>query len=258
MKILYQSYVNKAMSEPYIRHLAAYLNKIKNEDTELIISEMDPPDDYAHGVMEYRCGYQAMQIVYEAEKNGFDAVILGHFQDSGLAEAKSIVDIPVLGLGESSMLHACLLARRIGLITINPRFITYHREQISTYGLEKRIIDVAALEFEPGEFTALFDDPDRIDSTMASLKEQAQLLIRNGAELIIPAGGIPMLACAAAGGLYIGEVPVMNGLSVVMKQAEMAIQLRQLGEYPTSRAGCFLKPPQEYIEAALSLHPRSS
>lgn len=257
MKILYQSYVNNALSEPYIRHLTAYLNRIKNEDTEIVIGEMDPPDDYAHGVMEYRCGYQALQKVYEAEENGYDAIILGHFQDPGLAEAKAIVDIPVLGLGETSMLHACQLAEKTALVTINPRFIPYHEEQILKYRLENRIIGVSALNFKPGEFTALFDDPDQIESTMDSLKEQALPLIERGAEMIIPAGGIPMLACVQAGGVMIGDVPVLNGLSVILKQAEMAVQLRQLGEYKTSRAGRYLKPPVENIESALSLNPRS-
>ena len=252
MKIYYQSYVNKSLSEPYIRHLTAYLNEIKGKKTDLIVGELDPADDYAHPVMEYRCGYQVIQNVYKAEQEGFDAVILGHFQDAGLMEAKAIVDIPVLGLGESSMLHACQLARNIGLVTINPRFISYHKEQIAAYGLDKRIINVAALEFEPGEFTAGLDDPVKITSTMESFKAQATSLIEQGAELIIPAGGIPMLACVLAGGVQIGEVPVMNGLSVVLKTAEMAIELKRRGEYVMSRKGRFILPPPDKIESALS------
>src|SRR5207249_11419745 len=39
----------------------------------------------------------------EAERQGYDAIAITHFQDAGLAEAKSVVDIPVLGLGETTL-----------------------------------------------------------------------------------------------------------------------------------------------------------
>ena len=38
----------------------------------------------------------------EAQKQGYDAMAITHFQDAGLAEVKSVADIPVLGLGETT------------------------------------------------------------------------------------------------------------------------------------------------------------
>ena len=253
MKIFYQSFTNRTESAPYYRHLEAYLQKVKRADTELVLQDLEPHDDYAHAAMEYRCGYQAMQNARAAEAAGFDAVVFGHFQDSGLAEAKALVDIPVLGLGEISMLTACQLAQKIALITLNPRFIPFHHDQIRRYGLENRVIGVGALDFQPGDFTAGFDEPERIRAAIDALRAQAKPLIAAGAELIIPAGGIPMLACSEVGGVEVDGVPVLNGLPVLLKSAEMAVELTQLGSYPVSRAGRFFKPPAEVIDSILSL-----
>ena len=47
---------------------------------------------------------QIIENVRRAEREGFDAVIIGVLQDPGLAEARTVVDIPVIGYGEVSML----------------------------------------------------------------------------------------------------------------------------------------------------------
>ena len=60
-------------------------------------------------------------------------------QDSGLWEARAAVKIPVLSLGETSMLHACTLGTRAGLITINPAFVPGFFQQIARYGLQQRV-----------------------------------------------------------------------------------------------------------------------
>ena len=248
MKILYQSYVNKTVSAPYLRHLEDYLNQVKRNDTEIVIGEMEPADKYAHPFVEYACGYRAIQKVYEAEKAGFDAVILGHFQDSGLAEAKAIVDIPVVGLGESSLLYACTLARKIGLITISPRFIPVHEEQVTRHGLDKRVIGIHAIEYKPSELTSAFDDTAAIEGIVDSFRRQAQIVVDAGAQIIIPAGGIPMLLTGTIPKMQVSGVPVLNGIAVVLKHTEMAIELARLNGYHVSRVGNYVKPPTEFIE----------
>jgi hypothetical protein len=50
-----------------------------------------------------------------AQEQGYDAFVIGHFQEAGLAEARAAVRIPVIGIGigigigEATMLHACTL-----------------------------------------------------------------------------------------------------------------------------------------------------
>lgn len=253
MKIAYQSFVNTQMAAPYLSRLSTYLGQIKAPGTEIILKELDPPDTYAHPVMEYRCGMQALNNALAAGREGVDAVVFGHFQDAGLAEAKAALNIPVLGLGETSMLFACTLARKFALVTINPRFIPYHEEQIARYGLEKRVTGVRALQFEPGEFTAGFDDPAKLQAAIDSLAEQSRPLVAAGAEIIIPAGGIPMLASSLATPPDLDGARILNGIPVLIKFAEMAAELKRLNGWHISRSGAFPELPEEVAQSCMDL-----
>ena len=86
------------------------------------------PPSRKHRITELRCAVEAVRNAIRAEREGYDAFVLGHFQDAGLWEARAAVRIPVVGLGESAMLHACTLGRSIGLITIDPLFLPIHAD----------------------------------------------------------------------------------------------------------------------------------
>ncbi len=51
-----------------------------------------------------------------AEEQGFDAFALMTLPEPSLQEIRSLVDIPVVGYGESAMLAASLLGQRVGLL----------------------------------------------------------------------------------------------------------------------------------------------
>ncbi len=214
---------------------------------------MEPADKYAHPFVEYACGFNAIQKVYEAERDGFDAVILGHFQDSGLLGAKSGVDIPVIGMGELSLLHACTLARKIGVITINPRFISIHQEQVARYALDKRVVDIRAINFQPRALTSAFEEPQTMENVIESFINQAQAVVDAGAEIIIPAGGIPMLLTGKIPKMQVSGVPVLNAIPVVMKHAEMAVELARLNGYHIRRIGPYTQPPGDIIQEFLNI-----
>src|ERR1043166_3014250 len=79
-----------------------------------------------------------------------------HFQDAGLAEVKSVIDIPVLGLGETTLMHALTLGRKLGLVTINPIFIPWHEDQVTRYGLQNRVVGVRAVQASVPDFIDSF------------------------------------------------------------------------------------------------------
>jgi allantoin racemase len=148
---------------------------------------------------------------------------MGHFQDAGLYEARSVVDIPVVALGEASMLYACQLGQRSGIVTINPRYISWFRHQIGKYGA------LAA------EVVRLF-------------AEQARPLVAAGCDVLIPGGGIPMLLFASLSGHVVDGAPVINGIPIVVKMAELAVKLKRLNGLGVSRVSDFIKPPPEIVD----------
>jgi Asp/Glu/hydantoin racemase len=255
MRIWYQSFVDEEHGADYWRYLRAHLAAMADPGTEIEVHGITPHDSYAHALVEFRCAREVIVNAVRAEREGYDAFVVGHFQDAGLYEARSAVDIPVLGLGEATMLHACTLAQRIGLVTINTRFIPWFHHQIARYGLRERITGVHAMQFEPGQIMSAFGDADLTAEVAALFEAQGLPLIERGVEAIIPGGGIPMLLFSAIEGHRVAGAPVINGIPIVLKQAEVAVKLRQLTGLSTSRTGEFVKPPPEIIEEFLA-HPK--
>lgn len=68
-------------------------------------------------------------------------------------------------------------------------------------------------------------------------------MIARGADVLIPAGGLPMLLFSALQPFLIGRVLVLEGIATVMKAAEMAVALHRLTGVSASRAGLYAKAP---------------
>src|SRR5262245_14676230 len=67
---------------------------------------------------EYLYSPHMLEMVVQAEREGFDAVVPGCFGDPGIDAARELVRIPVVGAGESSMLVAAQLGYAFSIITV--------------------------------------------------------------------------------------------------------------------------------------------
>ncbi len=251
-RILWQGFVDPKVHGAYVDRLVAYLGEIAAPGTSFEFRGIDPPDRYLHRLTENRCALKAVANVIQAEEEGFDAAILGHFQDSGLWDARAAVDMPVIGLGECAMLHACTLGHRAGLITISPVFLRWHEEQIVRYRLEDRIVGVRAMDTSVELYMRAFADEAAYAEVRRQFIEQAAPLAAAGAEVIIPAGGLPALLLRDEPEFAVDGATVLNPTPVAAKHAEMAVQLKQLNGTGTSRHSTFAKPSaearREYLE----------
>src|SRR5690606_28104472 len=93
------------------------------------------------------------------ERDGCDVFFMNHFQDVGLYEARAAVSIPVLGLGESTLLHACTMGRKLGLLAINPAFIPGHADQVMRYGLQQRVAGIRTIDARISDYMEAFNRP---------------------------------------------------------------------------------------------------
>jgi Asp/Glu/hydantoin racemase len=175
-----------------------------------------------------------------------------HFQDAGLAEVKSVVDIPVLGLGETTLFHACTLGRRLGLVTINPIFIPWHEDQIIRYGLQSRVVGVRAVEATVKDFIDSFASEEAKRELAPKWERECRILLDAGADVIVPAGGLPMMLFGAERGANIDGAPIVNGVTLIAKMAELAVRLReQSGMFAVSRRSNYAKPPEKALREFL-------
>lgn len=243
MRIRWQSFVDPELHADYFGLLGHQLDTAAGDGVTFEVVGMRPPDIELHKLSEMRCAAQAVRNAMQAERDGCDAFLIGHFQDSGLHEARASTGIPVLGLGETTMLHACTLGHRIGLVTIDPYFIPWHQDQVVRYGLERRVIDVRAMRsFGVADYARACVDEDVFAQILAEFERAAEPLLDAGAEVLIPAGGLPALVLSRRAGLTVGGAVVLNGVPVLAKLGEAAVRLQGLGVPEASRRRSFARP----------------
>jgi allantoin racemase len=178
--------------------------------------------------------------IRDGEAAGADAAIIACFDDTGLEAARTLADIPVLGLCESAVMTAALLAERFTVVTTLERSRVLIENLVRRYGAGERAkvraADVPVLELE-----------DKASGALLKLKRQIELALdQDGAEAIV-------LGCAGMADLAQSlqreyGVPVVDGVSAAVKQAE-ALVAQGL---KTSKRGSYASPLAKPYSGAMS------
>ena len=248
VRIWYQSFTDPDVDSPYFARLRDYVSGLAPPGATVEVHGLQPGDRYLHPLSEFRCSAQVLHNALTAQEQGYDAFVIGHFQEPGLQEARASVDIPVVGLGEATMLFACSLGRKVGLVTINPIFIPYHEDQITRYRLQDRVVAVRAVHGQVADYNRAFDDADLYERMKADFCRQVSPLLELGVDVIIPAGGYPMLLFAREPRFRVEGATVLNGLPVVLEWVGAALRLRSLNGTSVSRRSTYALPPVQAIE----------
>ena len=107
-------------------------------------------------------------------------------------------------------------------------FIPWHRDQLNRLGLASRAVGVRAMDTQVASYVRAFDDEDAYRQVKTDFETQARALVEAGAEVIIPAGGLPMLLLAREKDFTIDGAVVLNGIVTVAIAAEASLKLRRL------------------------------
>jgi len=251
-RIWYQSFVHPVEQASYMKRLQGLLDKVAARGLKFEVHGLDPPDHSFHPLTELRCAVQVIRNAIKAERLGYEAFVLGHFQEPGLLELRGAVDMPVIGLGEANLLAALSLGQRFGLVTIDPIFIPWHDRQVRNYGFVDRYAGTTALKMNLPAFMKAFTDKQAYAGVRADFVKQVTPLIASGAEVIVPAGGLPMLLFARERPFVIDGAPVLNGIAVVAKAAEMALALKDITKVFVSRRATYAKAPRASVDEFLA------
>jgi allantoin racemase len=188
----------------------------------------------------------AAAVVLEmlAERVGtFDAAIVAAFGDPGLAGARELMDVPVVGLAEAALLSACMLGRRFSVVSFARALGPWFRECVEVHGLQGRLASIRLLE---GEFTSIHDVGTEKADLLVALANRA--VEEDGADVVVLAGA-PLAGLAATVKNRIG-VPVIEGVAAAVKQAELLVAL----DVRKAVAGTFRRPdPKSSIGLPASL-----
>ncbi len=230
MKLWCQSFMDPGQQPQYFERLGRRLSSLVGPDRSITISGLSPPDLEIHRGGELRGPVIVVGNALAAEDRGYDAVVFGHFRDAELYEARSAVGVPVVGMGESSMLYASTLGRHFGFVAFDERFVPVHLEQVERYGLSSRLAGVEVAPARASDLAAaIAHNPS---GALDPFWQAADRLIQRGTGVIVPDGGLCALLLTAGGAAPRCARPVVDPIAITVCFAEMAAALASSGSAP--------------------------
>jgi allantoin racemase len=254
MRIWHQSLAELGTLGAYARVLEERIPGLVSPGTEVVIHGAREGSYCGHApaailpfpVAKYRIHSQVLGFVAQAEREGFDAFAFATFAEPLLREARSLVEIPVTSMLESSLLVGCTLANKVALVTLAPGNVVRLTEQVRHHAMNDRIAGIWSIEPPVTEFelAAAFETPGPIvDAFMRS----AERAVAAGADCVIPAEGVFTELLAAGKIDRIGGAAVMDCMAVVLAWTEMMVALRRRSGLGVGRRWDHARPPAEIL-----------
>jgi len=191
---------------------------------------------------------QILRNIIRAEKEGFDAVLIGVLQDPGLREARGIVDIPVLGYGEVSMLTALTLGERFSFLCINPQMEPLVAQMVRERGLEARAAPTTYMDCGYPDLRAAVQGDAK--NFLAAFEKAAKQATQRGVDVLLPGQTIIAELLWKQGVTRFDEAVVLDPRLPMLRMAEMLVEMRKAG-IGTARRGFYLARPPADLAAAV-------
>ncbi|HEX7127335.1 MAG TPA: aspartate/glutamate racemase family protein [Thermodesulfobacteriota bacterium] len=253
MRLWYQSLTRQDAWPAYNATLRRVLAGVADPGTSIEVHGIRKVggigDQYRY--LEFLETAEVLENVQRADREGFDAFLIGNIGDPGLREARELARIPVLGLCETSLHIACMMGASFALVTANEKFTPRIVENVRRYGLESRLAGVQRMTVERlVDLDAGFVDPAARERLTSEFRSAAARAAAAGAEVVIPCVGVLMALLADAGIHTAGQgAPVLNGIVALVKTGEAVARMHGLmGGRFTSRRAAYAQPPSEQID----------
>jgi len=249
IRIWHQSFTVLSDLGAYSDALREHFRVVARPDTEIVMHGMAPGtyrtnypgDDIKYASLQFLHGLQFLAAGVKAQDDGFDAYAISTLPEPALRETRSLLDIPVVGYGESAMLRACQLGRRFGVLVFINELAELVADNAVRHGLRERFAGASHVGFQFNDVLAAFSEPSQL---IAKFEESARKLIAQGAEVIIP-GEAPLNVLLARNGVrQVDGVPVVDSLAAWVKDAETLVDLRRASGLQACRRGYFSGQPE--------------
>ncbi len=195
---------------------------------------------------------QFVQAALRAQDEGYDAFFIATLLDTAYEELRTLVDIPVVALGHTSVLMATMLGERVGFVNFNAVLEPHLRRSLRDYRLEDVVGPIVQVEAEFTDVMAAFTEPAPL---VEAFQRAARRAAADGATVIVPGEGPLNVFLAEQGVSRVDDVPILDSLGTCVRIAELrAAQYRNQGLFP-SRVGLYgAQPPRPLLDAARDLY----
>ena len=235
-------YIHPIFDPEMVEPLKDYLNTYRQKDTQIDVICFDRGVrrlDYAY--YQALVGLDILNAVKKAEQDGYDAVIIGCFDDPLLREAKEICGrMAVVGLAEASMHLAMVLGDSFSILCVEEKDCSQFRGLVQRYGCGGHFVSFQVLGTTVSE---LQHSPEK---TRQKVETCVRAAVRDqGAEVVV-------LGCSMMFGFFrsVQEdhgIPVIDPTLAGLKFAEYLCEVGEGPGWRVSRRGAFKAPPEEEL-----------
>jgi allantoin racemase len=237
--------------------ISEHARKVVEDGTEVVVHGLPAPAGYVTSVESVKNGTaqadavttidvigsaylynitlrQAIETARQAEREGYDAYVIGSWTDPFVREMRSAVDIPVVSTAQASLQLAASFGKLQGHISLNATMARVARDKAREYGVADRVVALSALGDNMDEWVIqhAWNKPDEIVARFTELAGQG---IAQGADVIIPVEGIITEFCYANGVTRVKDAPVLDTFGLAWKYAEFLVNLRNKTGLTVSR-----------------------
>ena len=230
-------WINPLGTDVFDEPIRDELERVKRPDTEIDVRSLGRGPHH----LEYAC-YEAAAVpdilaaLVQAEREGFDASVIGCFYDTGLRPAREVTSqMAVAALCEAALHIASTLGDSFSVVVGRRKWVPEMRENVIRYGYGNRLASFKVLELGVHDFQA-----DAAETHRRIALAGRQAVDRDGAEVIV-------LGCTAEFGFFeqlqqeLG-VPVIDATVAPFKYAELLGDLARLGWLPSKVGGYAFRP----------------
>jgi allantoin racemase len=235
-------WINPVGTDAFDGPVRAELERSKRADTEVEVRSLERGPHH----LEYHA-YEAMVLpdilamVAWAERERFDAAVIGCFYDTGLRAAREVANrMAVAAPCESALRIATTLGDRFSVVVGRRKWVPEMRDNVVRYGCGDRLASFKVVELGVHDFQV---DPELTRRRLSEAGREA--LTADGAEVLV-------LGCTIEYGFYeqlqeqLG-VPVVDATVAPLKYAELLGELGALGWRP-SKIGGYASPSAAELE----------
>ncbi|QIX25571.1 hydantoin racemase [Nocardioides sp. JQ2195] len=260
MRIWHQSFTVLDDVPHYRDALARHLAAQAAPGTKVDLHGMQPgtyPSDYpgTHIGHAYLAGLhkeQFVQAALRAQDEGYDAFLIATIPDTAFEEVRTLVDIPVVTFGQTSVLMAAQLGDCVGIVNFIAALEPQLRRNLRNYRLDALVGPITQVDAAFTDVMAAYDDPEPL---LDAFRTAARRAIADGATVVVPGEGPLNVFLADQGVSRVDDVPVLDSLGTCVRVAELrAAQFAATGLHP-SRVGFFgSRPERPLVDAARSFY----
>jgi allantoin racemase len=236
-------FCNPFGTDAYDELVLGSLSPYVRPDTEVVVSHLQGvPRNIDYFLPKHLIETEIFRQVLAADEDGVDAFVVGCCYDPGVAVARELTDMPVVGPLEASVLLSRYVGHRFSVVTDHSKAAPALEDLIRVYGVDRNCRSVTVIDWYVEDMVR---DPAAVARDAVS--RCARVLEEDGSECVV-LGCTIIAACiereVLRGTVDLGGLPIVNPNVMAVKVAEMLADLRAVGQYRIARSGYYQRHDQ--------------